>query len=122
MTEFHLKIPPFPKALQRVEDTLTGTFTEHRRCDIAFLAQMASTFQEGKVINPAFLYDLAFYSRQSIRQLKEDIHVPSSILIEFSVNGKRAAVHTVLATFRKESTPLLRREPGYAFLKSFEPI
>ena len=28
MTEFHLKIPPFPKALQRVEDTLAGTFTE----------------------------------------------------------------------------------------------
>ena len=83
---------------------------------------MASTFQEGKVINLAFLPDLAFYSRQSIRQLKENIHVPSSILIEFSVNGKRAAVHTVLATFRKESTPLLRRKAGYAFLKSFEPI
>ena len=48
---------------------------------------MASTFQEGKVINPAFLYDLAFYSRQSIRQLKENIHVPSSILIEFPING-----------------------------------
>ena len=85
MAEFHLKIPPFPKALQRVEDTLTGTFTEHRRC--AFLAQMASTFQEGKIIDFAFLYDLAFYSRQSIRQLKEDIHVPSSILIEFPING-----------------------------------
>ena len=86
---------------------------------------MASTFQEGKIIDTPFLYDLAFYSRQSIRQLKENIHVPSSILIEFSVNGKRAAVHTVLATFRtfrKESTPLLWREAGDAFLKPFEPI
>ena len=83
---------------------------------------MASTFQEDKVIDFAFLYDLAFYSRQSIRQLKENIHVPSSILIEFSVNGKRASVHTVLATFRKESTPLLRRESDYAFLKPFESI
>ena len=69
---------------------------------------MASTFQEGKIIDTPFLYDLAFYSRQSIRQLKENIHVPSSILIEFPINGKRAAVHAVLATFLKESTPLLR--------------
>ena len=36
---------------------------------------------------PPFLHDLAFYSRQSVRHLKENIHVPSSILIEFSVNG-----------------------------------
>ena len=87
MAEFHLKTPPIPKASQRVDDTLTGTFTEHRRCDIAFLAQMASTFQEGKIINTPFLHDLAFYSRQSIRRLKENIHVPSSILIEFPING-----------------------------------
>ena len=83
---------------------------------------MASTFQEGEIIDFAFFHDLTFYSRQSIRQLKENIHVSFGFLIEFSVNGKRTAVHSVLATFRKESSPLLRREPGYAFLKPFEPI
>ncbi len=46
-----------------------------------------------------FLNNLTFYSRQLIGHLKEHIHVPFGILIEFLVNRKRAAIYTVFPTF-----------------------
>ena len=58
-----------------------------------------------------FLNNLTFYSRQIISHLKEHIHVPFGILIEFLINRKRAAIYTVFPTFREECRPLLRREP-----------
>lgn len=60
---------------------------------------MAGAFQESEIIDPAFFYDLAFYSRQFIRHLKENIHIPFGVFVELSVNGKRTAIHTILATF-----------------------
>ena len=41
-----------------------------------------------------FLNDLTFYSWQIISHLKEHIHVPFCILIEFPVNRKCATIHT----------------------------
>ena len=49
-----------------------------------------------------FLNNLTFYSWQIISHLKEHIHVPFGILIEFLVNRKRAAIYTVFPAFREE--------------------
>ena len=69
-----------------------------------------------------FLNNLTFYSWQIISHLKEHIHVPIGILIEFLVNGKRAAIHTVFPTFREECRTLIWREPCYTFLETLKPI
>ena len=68
-----------------------------------------------------FLNNLSFYSRQIISHLKEHIHVPFGILVEFLVNRKCAAIYTVFPTFHEESSPLLRREPCYTFLETLKP-
>jgi len=69
-----------------------------------------------------FLNNLTFYSWQIISHLKEHIHVPFGILIEFLVNRKRAAIYTVFPTFREECRSLLWREPCYTFLETLKPI
>ena len=68
------------------------------------------------------LNNLTFYSRQLIGHLKEHIHVPFGILIEFLVNRKCDAIYTFFPTFREECRPLLWREPCYTFLETLKPI
>lgn len=61
-----------------------------------------------KMIDTTFLYNLAFYSRQFICHLEENIHISIGILVEFPVNGKHTTIHAILATFRKEGCSLFR--------------
>ena len=84
--------------------------------------QTTGTFFKYKMIDMALLHDFAPYSRQLIGFLKENVHVALGFLIKLSVNGKRAAIHTIFCTFREKSGPLFLGEPRYTFLETFEPI
>ena len=50
-----------------------------------------------------FFNNLTFYSWQIISHLKEHIHIPFGILIEFLVNRKRAAIYTVFPHSEKNA-------------------
>ena len=122
MAQRHGKVLLFPKAFQRINDTLPGAFTDHGRGDVTLLAQIARALQKYKMIDTPLFHDLTLDSRKSIGQQKESVHISFGILVEFSVNRKCAATHAVLATFREESGTLLWCESGQSFLETFKPI
>ena len=57
------------------------------------------------MIDTAFFNDSPFTPGNSFAS-EEGIHILIRVFVEFSVNGKRTAIHAILVTFQKESSLL----------------